>query len=565
MRKAISFRRYLLLGNLVLILLPLFVVGAWIAFDYQAAIDRSIRRSNERVAEAIAGRLDEFFARQRDAINRITEILTSPGLYAPERRNEFLAAVLRAQPFLENIEVIDQTGVIRWLAPYDTAVDGISRRGDAVYEAIRTTPGIYFSVSYISLQGNQPALTFGQMMGPYTVECSLDLRAINQFASRLSREFGSEFELRITDRTGVFIYHPDTRKVQEREVQSSFQSIRRDGTAPFSMVFTEAGADYLVSGVALERPHWFVLVFAPHSLAYAPLRSLTLVLVLVLLAIAVGGVAYSQLHIRRVIRGLDPLLEGTVRLADGDFCEISGYGGGFREFERVGDSFNTMVGSLRQRETELRDQEAMLEASLREKEVLLKEIHHRVKNNLQLISSFLALEAMKPENERSAAPLLQAQRRVRSLSLIHESLYASELFDKVNFAEYAERLVRETVTNGPEPSIQVRSELAHLTLSIEKAIPCALLLNEALTNIAKYAFPSTWTGERSVLVRLEEDDPGRIRLTIVDSGVGLPSDYDPERTETLGHTIMKLLARQLGGELVIRSDCGTEVVLRFAA
>ncbi|HUX14008.1 MAG TPA: histidine kinase dimerization/phosphoacceptor domain -containing protein, partial [Spirochaetia bacterium] len=393
--------------------------------------------------------------------------------------------------------------------------------------------------------------------------CGLSLRAIGEFAAGLSREYSNDFELRITDELGLFIYNTDPVKIRQRDVQNSFERIRTPNAGPFSLPLDDGGRSYLVSGVATTHPHWYILVFTPVRLAYAPLGGLYLVLGLVLLASAVAGIVYSRLHLRRIVRGFNSLEAGTRRLADGEFAELVGFGEEFVELEKLGESFNVMVARLQKRDAHLREQEEQLSASLREKEVLLKEVHHRVKNNLQLISSFLSLEAMKRDYTGADSPFLQAQQRVRSLALIHESLYDSDLFDRVDFGLYAARLAREIFAQSLDGEVSIVTRLSDVTLTMEKAIPCGMILNEALTNTAKHAFPPGWDGPREIDLRIDRLDSGSARVVLKDSGAGLPGGYDPSAAHSLGHTIMQLLTKQLGGTLSIRSDAGTTVTLTF--
>jgi PAS domain S-box-containing protein len=205
--------------------------------------------------------------------------------------------------------------------------------------------------------------------------------------------------------------------------------------------------------------------------------------------------------------------------------------------------------------------ETVLWESLQEKESLLKEIHHRVKNNLQIISSLLRLQAGKIENPVAKAALNATQDRVRSMALIHEQLYRSENLAAVDMASYLKHLCQQlfrTLAATPE-TIHLRLELESVNLGVDQAIPCGLLVNELVTNAFKHAFPEDRGGEVRVELQPHEDGQ-RWCLRVADDGVGLPPDFDVQNMTSLGLKLIADLASQLGGTLAINpggNACGT--------
>lgn len=194
-----------------------------------------------------------------------------------------------------------------------------------------------------------------------------------------------------------------------------------------------------------------------------------------------------------------------------------------------------------------------LRVSLAEKEVLLREVHHRVKNNLAVISSLLYLESAYVEDPKAAAVLEDSQRRVRAMALVHETLYGTDTLGEVDFGSYAGRLARELVsalTVGKAVTLKTRFD--PLRMSIDLAVPCGLILNELISNAFKHAFPDGRAGE--ILVTLHLDPPGTIRLQVSDNGVGIPADLDVETHNSLGLRLIRALSRQVRGGFEL---CGT--------
>jgi two-component sensor histidine kinase len=225
------------------------------------------------------------------------------------------------------------------------------------------------------------------------------------------------------------------------------------------------------------------------------------------------------------------------------------------------------VTRLKKSEAALSETVRALESALAQKTVLLKEIHHRVKNNLAVISSLLSMKADTVEVKEAKEALEESQRRVFSIALIHEQLYGSDHLDRINFFEYARQLVEQLQSAfvGSPEQIDVVLDVAPIEIGIHRAVPCALILNELVSNAFKHAFPGERRGE--VLVSLRESAPGCLELAIEDNGVGSPPGLVERNTQSLGLRIVSILSRQLEGSLEHQSatGAGTRFVLRFPA
>jgi two-component sensor histidine kinase len=229
---------------------------------------------------------------------------------------------------------------------------------------------------------------------------------------------------------------------------------------------------------------------------------------------------------------------------------------------------NARLYARAQREIEQRVQaEEELKASLHEKEALLQEIHHRVKNNLQVICSLLNLQSRSVGDEHTLQMFRESQDRVRSMALIHEKLYRSQDMAKVDFSDYLRNLSNHLVRSYRSESSRVRLTVTadDVPLTIEKAVPCGLITNELISNALKHAFPNGQEGEIQVRLRSERDR--RLILSVADNGVGLPAGMDLEASETLGLQLIRVLTGQMDGTAELRSspDHGTEVSITFSA
>jgi two-component sensor histidine kinase len=229
------------------------------------------------------------------------------------------------------------------------------------------------------------------------------------------------------------------------------------------------------------------------------------------------------------------------------------------EVGKLADSFNRMAASL-QSKTVAKER---LQASLQEKEVLLKEVHHRVKNNLQIISSLLNLQAQGAPTSEAAKSLRESQGRIHSMSLIHEHLYRSDNLSSIDFSKYVQELAAHLArsTGAASRGVNVRVDVASRPLALDQAIPCGMIVNELVTNAMEHAFPDE--GEGEICVGFRSGEAGS-ELTVSDNGVGFREPKTEVAGWSLGLTVVRALTEQIGGIMQRESNGGTRFSIRFA-
>ncbi|MBM4241276.1 MAG: PAS domain S-box protein [Euryarchaeota archaeon] len=212
--------------------------------------------------------------------------------------------------------------------------------------------------------------------------------------------------------------------------------------------------------------------------------------------------------------------------------------------------------------TELKEAEMNIKKALEEKEILLREIHHRVKNNMQIISSLLNLQSGYIQDERDLEFFKESQSRVKSMAMIHEKLYQSEDLASIDYSDYIKSFVADLsymYTVDPH-LIKVKIDVEKIRMNIDTAIPLGLIINELVTNSIKHAFPKGRKGEISVKLFSEGD---KLTLTISDNGIGFPEDLDISKTDTLGLKLVNNLIRQVDGKIELDRSHGTEFKIIF--
>ena len=276
----------------------------------------------------------------------------------------------------------------------------------------------------------------------------------------------------------------------------------------------------------------------------------------VLLAIA-AVVSYALAQ--NLARPIRQLVRAARKVAEGDLSDFSP---GARRSDEIGElavAFAEMTRSLR----EARETVAESTASLSEKEALLKEVHHRVKNNLQIISSLLSLQASASTDPEAATALEESEARVRSMALVHEKLYQSHDLSRIDLGDYlaevAGNLVHAFDRTGDSITLEVNA--APLIIDADKAVSCGLIANELISNAVKHAFPGGRRG--TISIELTESEEGEATFIVHDDGVGMPPGTDLAHIDSLGLQLVPQLAKGLGGTCAFAVNGGTSCTIRF--
>jgi two-component sensor histidine kinase len=212
--------------------------------------------------------------------------------------------------------------------------------------------------------------------------------------------------------------------------------------------------------------------------------------------------------------------------------------------------------------TEKRQAQDKINKSLKEKDVLLKEIHHRVKNNLQIVSSLLSLQSRYMKEPGSVEIFKESQSRIKSMALIHEKLYQTGDLTRINLSEYVNELVSDLFRSYSVNTYLVNYKIKsnRILLDINAAIPCGLIINELVTNSIKHAFPDNAQGEIFIEIKCVDDD---FIIKVQDNGIGFPKELDLNNINTLGLQLVTNLTNQLEGEIELSREGGTCFQIKF--
>jgi len=457
------------------------------------------------------------------------------------------------------------------------------------FAAAKSAPGVVFTSPYSIVSTGELAMA---AVAPFRVgdrlraAAAVDLRmgALSSFLGKMDSIKGGLAA--IADRDGLLIASSD----ESTLVDAAGNRLRAEGAAgasgrifkaaaslPPSKVFgiVEGGARY--RAVAIDKDvgvglRWRIVIALPESMFTAPLGQtdvLAFLVLFIMLAIALLLAFAAAAHVTSPLRqlgtaiaSLDPeaIRQGDVRK---DPSEAGQRGRKIAEGLALRpDEIGRLASAFAAMSVRLDEGFASVTASLREKEVLLKEVHHRVKNNLQIVSSMLSLEEGLSADPSVGESLGRIQDRIQAMAFVHEDLYRSGDFGSVRMDAYLSRIC-ESLACGDRGrcSIEVVTRAEGIELSLEKALPCGLIVNELVTNALKHAFAGRAEGR--VEVSLVSDHQTYL-LTVEDDGVGMPSAATESRRGGMGSQLVPSLAQQLRGSIETKSSAsGTTVALRF--
>ena len=211
--------------------------------------------------------------------------------------------------------------------------------------------------------------------------------------------------------------------------------------------------------------------------------------------------------------------------------------------------------------TEQKKNKILLESSLAEKEILLKEIHHRVKNNLQIISSLIVLQEQYVKDERILNVFKDFQSRIKVMALIHQTLYDSENLNKIYLTKYIKNLVNNLfkIYSVNTKQIKLQLNIDNIDLSLDDANACGLIINELVSNSLKHAFSKNDEGK--IIITLKKTINNRKLLEVYDNGIGFPKDIDYKNSDTLGLKLISTITKKMGGKISIEKNNGTHIII----
>ncbi len=462
--------------------------------------------------------------------------------------------------YLDVLRVINGEGIVVYVDPPDPTLIGTYMGDSPDLRALRGTLRLHISNSFLSASTGRPSVTISRRSESGYVSIEVNLTALEYHANRISGDAG--FELRLLDSKGVVIAGPDPIESATRLnlLNLAKRTVSEDTMQPFML----NGFPGLGISRVIENFGWYVLVSWRRDQFLAMLQWIRIGTFLASLV----SVLFAFIAAIRLARRFDTPIVALAHFAANYAADYGGssLGHGKSILEASGQAvplqesgiteLATLRDSLELMRLRTEEREARLTTALNQRDILLKEVHHRVKNNLQIVSSVLSLQQEGLLDKKASEALEESRRRVHALSLIHETLYQTSDFAEVDFGTYASHLVPEIIASYPECNsvhVVVDVKTVLLALPVDQAIPLGLILSELASNAAKYAF--TYGKPGQLLVYLDYKDE-LVHMRVEDDGPGF--DLPGARARGgLGLVLIEALTSQIKGSIKLETKDGS--------
>ncbi|MBZ0107740.1 MAG: HAMP domain-containing protein [Candidatus Scalindua rubra] len=501
----------------------------------------------------------------RDRVEQINQMPPESFQINEELNTHLIVNKKRLDPDILEIEILNQKGKV--IASTSKEEIGADRSHEDYFRipfVLLENKGPYFSDALQSSETRDAFhLVFSTLLTERILQRPLGVivtkvkgdilqGVLNQYMHHPDKEgfgpFGEIYivnrdKIKIADASNGVIFNQivDTKEVQEVLVSKEELS---------DIYKNYKGVPVLGSALFVPEANWVIIAEKSVKEAFLPLTKIKYIFVF-----SGGGVFFLVLFLGFVISAkmnviIKKMTEGIKRIANGNLEHPIAIGKRNDEIGEVVESFNSMTIKLKE--------------LLNEKELLMREIFHRVKNNMQVISSLLSLQCKYIKDEKYIEMVKESQDRIKAMALIHENLYRSKDLSNIDFNDYVKSLVNGLLLSYKMDTnkITLKINIKTFFFAIETAIPCGLIINELISNSLKYAFPEGRDGEINISLRSLDND--ELEIIVSNDGVNFPNDLDFRDTESLGLRLVTNLAEnQLHGKIELNRSKGTEFKIRF--
>ncbi|WP_319560597.1 histidine kinase dimerization/phosphoacceptor domain -containing protein [Marispirochaeta sp.] len=548
-------------------LIPALMIIIWTGVEHGASLEESVRDEAFRQVESLSLVQLTISRSIRQTLTTLSTLDTfAEGDF--ESQQAILEAVLGKNPDYLNISSVDAYGIVRASASsqLEIGTDLTGRRHIRNALAGKEFVAGEYVLSYVDQVPAFPfALTLrnknGRIIGALTAVYRLS--TYRTIFERLG--LPEETILGILDYQGTRIFfHPqkETNPIGKPIKESVWEGILEGGN---SGTLVDIGSDgisrfYAYSKITLygeSEPYLYIVLGIPEKNAARPPRLILLRnLVLIVAAALMSIVISSFLGHLTLGRKLNKLSRTVGSIQAGDLSARTGIVDPDSEVGQVAEAIDNMANRLEERNLERDKTERVLSEALSERETLLKEVHHRVKNNMQLILSILHLEQQNSSDIEAFS--LQLENRILAMSTVHEMMYQSESVSEIEMEDFLERL--GSVTRNLHAGLVINVEAERMVLSLEVAVPLSLIVNELLTNSAKYGKSPDGISRVEITMTSRK---GTASLSVADHGPGFPESPVQNNPSNLGMLLVSTLSEQLGGSVTISSGEGAGVTVEF--
>jgi len=538
-------------------LLPVIIMSIGIFISIQRGINDTVIQRNQLLAKSIALSVEQQI---RDATTLLISTTEHVDAVKDAEYKKFMEASLVSSGVYESFYAINEQGRVIYSIPQNDVFTGFDFSQQTVIRQVmnRSTPAPAYSSVFISTQTKNPTIVIA-VHQPYGIFAGY-LNLI--WLSRLSNSLGNEqiTSLSIVDRYGTVIASRDKAFVEEQYSIANtelFAWAQKSGKGTLHHRFENN--DVITSVNFIPGPNWYVFISEPEKSAFRASRDVLFIGLIVAVFAIIGAVLVGYTLGWSILVSIQLLTEESQQVQAGVYRDIQ-HASNYAEINRLIETFNAMSDEVQKREIQYEEANRQLEHALQQKEILLKEIHHRVKNNMQIVSSLLSLQADELVCEEDREYFENSRLRIQSMAMVHEKIYQTQGLESLPLKDYLQDLVELIMANNQTFMEYAVTGVAPI-ISLNQAIPCALSVFEACMNAVKYGKDND--GYVKLAIAIQQEEQNWVRIIVKDSGPGFPADFDPAKSRSLGFTLMLGLMDQLKGTFNWYTNQGAVVEFLF--
>ncbi|SFH70564.1 diguanylate cyclase (GGDEF) domain-containing protein [Tindallia magadiensis] len=351
MKKSRKLRDYIIRSNILAVLLPILMVGLLVVSIIIYYNEQEMQQKNHIITATIAQRISQMLDKPIADLKEIAELIDRQILSA-DKLMEYLETVVTHADYLEGLEIIDENARVRYMAPYNQYLMGISRVNQAYYQIASRQEEPYFSTSFISQQTGSPALTVAMKHESKVLVAYLNLEQISLLSSQLSESYGNNMLVAVTDRRGVYISYKELEKVYQREMDPNIYMIS-EGIQERDF-YTGKHLDHWITAYPVENANWYTIVYQSVDTLYDTIKRIIFVSFLVILMFFLLSTSITRRNLRKITHSFQEFLDQTREIAKGNY-ERRVQTDSFEEFHQLAESFNIMVDKIESRNRRLQD------------------------------------------------------------------------------------------------------------------------------------------------------------------------------------------------------------------
>lgn len=572
-----SIRKFLLISLSLLSITPLILLSAILSWDNYVTHKREVNEIQELMSNVALQKIKNYIDEQRILLLSTIKATNIVKLNQHDKENilsMLLSSTVNSEYgkvfqdlILVNEKGIEEVHISRTEIFVKSDLSDLS--AERAYKAIREGEEIHYEPVYFDKKTGEPLLIISlpvkDVRSGKTVAvliAHIRMRYMLDIIAKI--DIGQSGIAYVLDSNGRVISHPNPSVVLK---ETYFDLENRSSV---SSGLDSSRAVIAWKEMILGKVKYYIVTEIPVKEAFSYIRHSLLVTIVLSLITLIASMVLIYLLYRKIIKPVELLTLTAEAISNGDYDQKAD-ASSTDEFSSLAGSFNFMtskllenIKSLEENIDERKAVEKKLVLSVKEKEILLREVHHRVKNNMQVINSLLNMQIKKMHDKNDIEMVKASQMRIRSMSLIHEKLYRSESLVNIDFRQYVSDLVELLVNTykGYSYKINFHLDIKEVMLDLDLAISCGFIINELITNALKYAFPNYEEG--NIYININKKNDHHIEIVVRDDGIGIDPGIDIKNTDSIGLGLVTMLAElQLGGKIELSRDAGTVFKIFF--